>query len=312
MQLRNLVTLFVAAFSLLPALASEPTDSASVKSVKDETVAKAISEWKQFAVNTPYPNGIILDSPDIVDQINGLHLELAKCNQINNFWNSLSSRSGVVSSSQNLMSQYYSRLGIDAPFILPPGTSNDGKQLFDTCQWPIKMLPNNQTIPGSSNKKSFWDIFPWSAAFISYVFNSSDPLKRFPAAAGHWEYINQAIRLEARPTATIKALDATGYPPRIGDLLCASRNARPMNFEDFKLRAREGMAYESHCDLVVAKGVGVIEVIGGNVSDSIAKTIVPVDGNGLVLRSAPSGWSPDKWAKWRKWRPWAVIIRANI
>ena len=56
----------------------------------------------------------------------------------------------------------------------------------------------------------------------------------------------------------------------------------------------------------------MIEVIGGNVSDSIAKTIVPVDANGVVMSIAPSGWSPETWAKWHRWRPWAVVIRNNL
>jgi len=309
MRSKNGVPALLAIFTMLPALASELEAPASIK---DKTVAKAISEWRAFAINTPYPNGIILDTPDIADKVDSMHLELAKCSQVNKFWNSLPSRSGVVSSNQKAMAQYYSVLKLDIPAKLPPGTSNDGRQFFDTCLWPSQRLPGNATIPGTNNKRNFWDLYPWSAAFISYLFNSSDPLKRFPAAGGHWEYINQAIRAEAKPTAPFQAVDATSNAPRVGDLLCASRNAEPMTYQDIKSRAKEGRGYESHCDLVVAKRPGMIEVIGGNVSDSIAKTIVPVDGNGVVMSSAPSGWSTKKWDKWKAWRPWAVIIRNNL
>ncbi len=310
MHSRSGVPALLALFTMLPAIASEPKPSASIK---DKTVARAISEWKAFAINTPYPSGIVLDSPDIKDKIDGMHLELAKCSQVNKFWNSLPSRSGVVSSNQKTMSQYYSFLKLDIPAKLPPGTSNDRRQFFDTCRWPSQRLPGNATIPGTiNNKKSFWDLYPWSAAFISYLFNSSDPLKRFPAGEGHWQYINQAIRAENKPSAPFQAVDATRNAPRVGDLLCASRTQKPMNYKEFQSRAKEGKGYESHCDLVVAKRPGMIEVIGGNVSDSIAKTIVPVDGNGVVMSSAPSGWSTKKWDKWKAWRPWAVIIRNNL
>ena len=303
------IAAFLALFALLPAIAFEPEPSASIK---DQTVARAISEWKEFAINTPHPSGIVIDAPDIANKVDSMHLELAKCSQVNKFWNILPSRSGVVSSNQKAMAQYYSFLKLDLPGKLPPGTSNDGRQFFDTCLWPSQRLPGNATIPGTNNKKNFWDLYPWSAAFISYLFNSSDPLKRFPAAAGHWQYINQAIRAEAKSTAPFQAVDATRNAPRVGDLLCASRNAEPMTYQDIKSKAKEGRGYESHCDLVVAKRPGMIEVIGGNVSDSIAKTIVPVDGNGVVMSIAPSGWSPETWAKWHRWRPWAVVIRNNL
>lgn len=309
MHLTSAVAALLALFPSLPAMAAEAELPASIK---DKIVARAITEWKAFAINTPYPSGIVLESPDTARKIDEMHLEIAKCDQVNKFWNSLPARKGVVLSNQKAMSQYYSSLGLGVPAKLPPGTSNDGRQLFDTCRWPSQRLPGGATIPGTNNKKNFWDLYPWSAAFISYLFNSSDPLKRFPAAAGHWEYINQAIRAEDKSGAPFQALDATKNAPRVGDLLCASRNAEPMSYQDIKSRAKEGKGYESHCDLVVAKKPGMIEVIGGNVSDSIAKTIVPIDGNGVVMSSAPSGWSPGNWAKWYKWRPWAVVIRNNL
>lgn len=112
MHSKSGVPALLAFFAMLPALASEPEPPASIK---DETVARAISEWKAFAINTPYPSGIILDAPDIAGKMDGMHLELAKCNKVNRFWNSLPSRSGVVSSNQKAMSQYYSILKLDIP-----------------------------------------------------------------------------------------------------------------------------------------------------------------------------------------------------
>ncbi len=38
-----------------------------------------------------------------------------------------------------------------------------------------------------------------------------------------------------------------------------------------------------HCDLVVATGPGVVEVVGGNVGDSVALTRLPADERGRLL-----------------------------
>ena len=40
--------------------------------------------------------------------------------------------------------------------------------------------------------------------------------------------------------------------------------------------------YKSHCDIVVAKRQGEIEVIGGNVAQSVSKKVVSTDGAGRV------------------------------
>jgi hypothetical protein len=63
------VAALLALFALLPAIAFEPEPSASIK---DQTVARAISEWKEFAINTPYPSGIVIDAPDIADKVDSM------------------------------------------------------------------------------------------------------------------------------------------------------------------------------------------------------------------------------------------------
>jgi hypothetical protein len=50
----------------------------------------------------------------------------------------------------------------------------------------------------------------------------------------------------------------------------------------------------SHCDLVVAKRSNEIDVIGGNVSDSVTKKTLKLDANGKVKDAT---------------RPWFVVIK---
>ncbi|WP_301337827.1 DUF2272 domain-containing protein [Microcystis sp. MC19] len=58
--------------------------------------------------------------------------------------------------------------------------------------------------------------------------------------------------------------------------------------------------FESHCDIVVAKNNNQLEVIGGNVGDSVAKTIVSLDDQGHIKVTKPD------------FRPWFVVIKNNL
>jgi hypothetical protein len=74
--------------------------------------------------------------------------------------------------------------------------------------------------------------------------------------------------------------------PEIGDLVCAPRQS--------------GVTYDttdnyiSHCDLVVAKRTNEIDIIGGNVSDSVTQKTLKLDTNGKVKDTT---------------RPWFVVIK---
>jgi hypothetical protein len=46
-----------------------------------------------------------------------------------------------------------------------------------------------------------------------------------------------------------------------------------------------------HCDLVVAETPGGIEVIGGNVADTVSLVRLPVDSRGLLLPRPESHWA---------------------
>ncbi len=280
-------------------------------SLKKKIVDSAVGEWQTFANGTSIPAGIILNSKEEADQVDTLHTELQKCSQINKYWNALplKERRSSVDNVAMPTKAYYRIINTAVPSILPPGTSTEGKASFDTCQWPTKIL--STPIPGTINKYSLWDLYPWSAAFISYLFTKDDPKRQFPAAAGHWQYINKSIRSNGNTGAPFTAVDAAISAPRIGDLICASRNTQPLTYSSIRGKALKGIGYEAHCDLVVAINKTTLEAIGGNVSDSVAKTIVPISNNGVIKISQPIGWDGN-WTKWRAWRNWAVIIRNNL
>jgi hypothetical protein len=125
----------------------------------------------------------------------------------------------------------------------------------------------------------------WSAAFIAWLARGAGYTRdEFPDTVRHWDYISRFANQEER--GPFVARDPALYAPRIGDLVCNSRGAA------VEFAALPPGGY--HCDIVVAEDRDAIESIGGNVSDVVARSRLPVDGSGL-LQPLPE-------------RPWAVVL----
>ena len=115
--------------------------------------------------------------------------------------------------------------------------------------------------------------FAWSAAFIDYVMRVAGAGHRFPYSPTHADYINAAKEYATgqRPDLAIAAEPPERYAPRHGDLICMSRGRRPIRFEDLPTGRFPG-----HCDIVVAVHPGSLDVIGGNVDNSVSMKHIPV------------------------------------
>ena len=120
----------------------------------------------------------------------------------------------------------------------------------------------------------------WSSAFISWVMLKSGGLFGIPftKSASHSKYIRDYVknRKEGKLNAPFVAYRINEKPAEIGDLVCYSRENNPDLYD------KTG-AYKSHCDIVVATNPqkNEIEVIGGNVAQSVSKRIVKTT-NGVV------------------------------
>lgn len=115
----------------------------------------------------------------------------------------------------------------------------------------------------------------WSAAFISYVMKKSGAGKDFKYSNSHSVYIQDAINNRKNKNKN----PFKGYKPNEvfiekGDLMCYARQGGV----DYDTTG----AYASHCDLVIDvkdnKAIG----IGGNVSNSVSKTIVDLDSENKI------------------------------
>jgi hypothetical protein len=140
---------------------------------------------------------------------------------------------------------------------------------------------------------------PWSAAFMSYVMQGAGvPESQFPPAPAHWIYLASLIEQSDYPGRWFVPRRIEDYSPNPGDLVCASRGPyRPATFNGYTSpEALNGTT--THCDLVVAKTDQTLEVIGGNVRNSVSKSTLELDSQGH-LRTVPR-------------RPWFVILQNRL
>jgi hypothetical protein len=144
---------------------------------------------------------------------------------------------------------------------------------------------------------------PWSAAFISYVFKKAGAATEFPYSSAHYTYITHAIsnKKNGNLTSSLVGYRVTEYAPKIGDLICAPRAAdkEKVTYDNaLSYRNSDGeLFFSAHCDIVVSVGDSSIDVIGGNVSNSVTRNTVKTTG-GKVTASSD--------------RKWLVVIQNNL
>ncbi|MBY0337463.1 MAG: DUF2272 domain-containing protein [Acetobacteraceae bacterium] len=127
-----------------------------------------------------------------------------------------------------------------------------------------------------------WEDPFWSAAFISWLMAAAGiDSAEFRPDASHARYLDHldAVAAAWPQLAPFAILDPGTAPVEPGDLLCRDRSPRPLaRWSD---RAQErGQFRPMHCDLVVTVSPGVIELIGGNVSDAVTLNRIPATADG--------------------------------
>jgi hypothetical protein len=184
--------------------------------------------------------------------------------------------------------------------------------LVKQCETEFKRFTKSNGKQGHEADKPFSDIVgeywdaidikltgknstPWSAAFISFVVRKAGAKKAFVYGAGHWVYAGDAIRETASktPGRAFKAFRPEDRVPQVGDIVGRGRNKQKhFTFDDAAACANQPppkkstdpdkRAYESHFDVVlrVDRTKNEIEVIGGNVDQTVARKIIALDKNG--------------------------------
>lgn len=140
--------------------------------------------------------------------------------------------------------------------------------------WPSKATISN-------------DDYAWSAVAISFIMTKAGFTKKeFPISESHSTYIRWAIAARKQNDATAAywglRVDEAAAIPEVGDLIGYARAKKLTKAKALAYFDRKS-AYNSHTDVIVAKRAGEIDVIGGNVRDSVTKKTLKIDANGLLI-----------------------------
>lgn len=131
--------------------------------------------------------------------------------------------------------------------------------------------------------------YPWSSAFISYVFFKAGAKDKFPYSSAHNGYFQVAKRERDNKNAPLRGFRINEYAPKVGDLVVFSRQA--------------GAGYHtpgffpSHGEIVIEVGSGYVKTVGGNVADAVRESTFTIDSKGFMTT---------------KERPFFMVIQNNI
>jgi hypothetical protein len=117
---------------------------------------------------------------------------------------------------------------------------------------------------------------PWSAAFISWDIQSAGvPRDLFCPDARHTIYVERMVARAREPGAAFIPRHLNERAPQVGDLICASRSNGGTTLENLDRGP-------GHCDIVVEVRPGAVHAIGGNVGDSVTRSVFPLDASGFL------------------------------
>jgi len=117
---------------------------------------------------------------------------------------------------------------------------------------------------------------PWSAAFISWDIESAGVSRDlFCPDSRHTIYVERMVQRAREPGAAFIPRHLNERAPQVGDLICASRDKGETSLENLDRGP-------GHCDIVVEVRTGEVHAIGGNVGDSVTRSVFPLDGSGFL------------------------------
>ena len=168
----------------------------------------------------------------------------------------------------------------------------------------VKFGPGSMTARAIAGaiKRSSVSSLPWSAVFISSVMKQAGlSAEQFHAAPAHAGYIQSAIEAfgQKKDAYAYIPCDPSWVAPRVGDVVCYSRNSSPIRSFNQVLAGVEAVqsgrgqfGFESHCDVVTEVSLSpkhVLHTIGGNVGDTVTKTERALAG-GPITTGRSAAW----------------------
>jgi hypothetical protein len=142
------------------------------------------------------------------------------------------------------------------------------------------------------------DRYAWSAVCICAIMAAAGfTNEEFPVAQNHSVYLRRfsQARKDGDKNAAYwgRRINEASAAPRPGDLIGYARGDN-MTFEKAQAFFDKTTPYASHADIVVARRANEIDIIGGNVRDSVTKKTIPLTPRGLIADRS---------------HPWFVVLR---
>lgn len=127
--------------------------------------------------------------------------------------------------------------------------------------------------------------FAWSATFVSWcVKTAGATAAEFKFNPTHAVFVKAAIANADANKGVFRARPIDEYRPKVGDIIHRNRNNGSITYKQARIRSN----YPSHSAIVVeigsAHGARFARTIGGNESDSIRATKVPLTSDGFVAQ----------------------------
>ncbi len=133
---------------------------------------------------------------------------------------------------------------------------------------------------------------PWSGAFVTWVMvQSGYSASQFPREGRHGSYLSALYdRERASRSAPFLLHSPSEYSPKPGDLICSGTAGPTWRFADPRTAHRRIDNTAAHCDIVTDVRGGYVHAIGGNVKDSVAMSLFPVDSRGRLMNVSGRPW----------------------
>lgn len=141
-----------------------------------------------------------------------------------------------------------------------------------------------------SDCRAFLVDHPWSAAFISWVMVRAG-VPGFNASPRHIDYIRRAYTDAGN--GPYRLADPGNEKPAPGDMLCFLRDRRESLSHAGLVQALASGSvghWKSHCEIVVSANMGgdqTLYLIGGNVMNTVAMRMLPLDRSGRITLPPP-------------------------
>jgi hypothetical protein len=168
--------------------------------------------------------------------------------------------------------------------------------------WRVGLGPDSKPAREPAELERLARAAPWSAVFISFLMEQVG-LSRdaFPFDEAHSNYLRGLAAREAGlaardAPAQFAVLLARDTPLAPGDLLCGPRNTS-RDLDRYSVQVMRSLddlqrLTASHCDLVVTvdRRTREARLIGGNVANSVAMTVIPLTSDGRAIRTLTRPW----------------------